>query len=118
MSSADVTMRVRTGGGWADHPANGPRNASSPRPGTTIPAAGQVGHGLGAILRRQPAGISRGPTDGGHSALFELICYVCGDDLGRAYREVPSRLQRLRGPRPIAAAWAAYEKHLGLGLTS
>jgi hypothetical protein len=41
----------------------------------------------------------------------------CGDDPGLAYCEIPSGLQWLRGPRPIAAAWAAYERHLGVGLT-
>ncbi len=59
----------------------------------------------------------RGPADGGHTALFELICYDCGDDPGLAYCEAPSWLQRLRGPRTMAAAWTAYERHLGLGLT-
>jgi hypothetical protein len=62
-------------------------------------------------------GIMQCPADGGHPALFELICYDCGDDPGQAYGEIPPRLQRLRGPRPIAIAWAAYERHLGLGLT-
>jgi hypothetical protein len=28
--------------------------------------------------------------------------------------DVPSQFQRLRGRRMMAAAWAAYEKHLGL----
>ena len=95
-------------------PAVGQKPGADPTP---IPAAGEPGHGLGAILRRQPAGILQCPADGGHAALFELICYDCNDDPGLAYGEVPSRLQGLRGPRPVAAAWAAYERHLGLGLT-
>jgi hypothetical protein len=102
------------------HPATRPRSARGPRPGTdttTIPAAGDPGHGLGAILRCQPAEILQCPADGGHPALFELICYDCGDDPGLAYGEIPPRLQWLRGPRPTATAWAAYERHLGLGLT-
>jgi hypothetical protein len=115
-----MDMHVLADSGWADHPANGPRTVRAPRPGTDAtmaPAAGEAGHGLGAILRRQPAGTMRSQSDGGHPALFELICYDCGDDPGLAYCEVPSGLQWLRGPRPIAAAWAAYERHLGLGLT-
>jgi hypothetical protein len=101
--------------------ASGPRNVRGPRPGTdttTIPAAGEPGHGLGAILRRRAvAGIMQWPTEGDHPALFELICYDCGDDPGLAYGEIAPRLQWLRGPRPMATAWAAYERHLGLGLT-
>jgi hypothetical protein len=111
---------VLAGRRWAGHAANGPRTDRRPQPGTdatAIPAAAEPGHGLGAILRRQAAGIMQGPADGSHPALFELICYDCGDDPGLAYCEVPSRLQWLRGPRPIEAAWAAYERHLGLGLT-
>lgn len=120
MNSADMDSHVLAGNGRTGHPASGPRNVRGPRPGTdttTIPAAGEPGHGLGAILRRQPAGILRTGADGRHPGLFELICYDCGDDPGLAYGEIPSRLQWLRGPRPMAAAWAAYERHLGLGLT-
>jgi hypothetical protein len=116
-----MDMHVPADSGWADYPANAPRTARGRRPGTDAtmaPAAGEPGHGLGAILRRQPAGTMHGRrSDGGHPALFELICYDCGDDPGLAYCEVPSGLQWLRGPRPIAAAWAAYERHLGVGLT-
>jgi hypothetical protein len=46
--------------------------------------------------------------------LFELICGDCGDHLYLDYSEVPARLQRLRGPRDIRAALAAYDRHLGL----
>ena len=80
----------------------------------TIPPAGEPGHGLGAILRRQPAGIMQARAEGGHAALFELICYDCGDDPGLDYSHVPSWLQWLRGPRTMKDGLAAYERHLGL----
>jgi hypothetical protein len=75
---------------------------------------GQLGHGLMAVLRRQPARPVRGGTAGGHTGLFELICGDCGDHLYLDYSEVPARLQRLRGPRTMRAALAAYDRHLGL----
>jgi len=53
-------------------------------------------------------------VDGGDAAAFELICYDCGDDPCLDFSEIPSRLQLLRGPRTMEAAWAAFEKHLGL----
>lgn len=74
---------------------------------------GQPGHGLMAVLRRQPLRPGNGRPDGG-GGLFELICSDCGDHLYLDYAEVPARLQRLRGPRDIRAALAAYNRHLGL----
>jgi len=103
-------MHVVTSTGLADHSAGGPRDVRD----TTIPATGEPGHGFGAILRRQSPPIASGPAEGGRSAVFELICYDCGDDPGLDYWEVPSRLQWLRGPRTMEAAWAAYERHLGV----
>jgi hypothetical protein len=50
----------------------------------------------------------------GVGGLFELICGDCGDHLYLDYSEVPVRLQRLRGPRDIRAALAAYHRHLGV----
>jgi len=43
---------------------------------------------------------------------FEIICCDCGDDPGLDYRDVSPGLRRLRGPYPIAAGVAAYEKHV------
>jgi hypothetical protein len=66
-----------------------------------------------AVLRRQPPRPGKGrPTFG--DGLFELICCDCGDHLYLDYAEVPARLQRLRGPRDLRAALAAYDRHLGL----
>jgi hypothetical protein len=48
---------------------------------------------------------------GGYTDAFELICCDCGDDPDRAYRELPPRLQLVRGPYPIAAGVAAYQRH-------
>ena len=106
----DIDVRNSTAVG---HPVSGSRTAVCPMP----PSAGEPGHGLGAVLRRQAVRNALGPAGNGHTALFELICYDCGDDLGLDYSEVIPRLQQLRGPRTMAAAWSAYERHLGLGLT-
>jgi hypothetical protein len=76
-------------------------------------AAGQPGHGLGAVLRRQPSPAAREHGDGGHAAVFEIICSDCGDDPGLGYFEVSPRLQAIRGPRPAEAALAEFNKHLG-----
>ena len=46
--------------------------------------------------------------------MFELICFDCGDNPCLDYSEVSPRLQRIRGPRTMDTAWAAYEQHLGL----
>jgi hypothetical protein len=45
--------------------------------------------------------------------VFELICPACGDHPYLDYSEITPRLQRLRGPRTLQAALAAYDKHLG-----
>ena len=66
-----------------------------------------------AVLRRQPLRPGTGRPGGG-AGLFELICDDCGDHLYLEYSEVPARLQRLRGPRTMRAALAAYDRHLGL----
>jgi hypothetical protein len=63
------------------------------------------------VLRRQPARIIEGTLEGGYTDAFELICCDCGDDPDRAYRELPLRLQLVRGPYPIAAGVAAYQHH-------
>lgn len=78
------------------------------------PPAGQPGHGSTAVLRRQPVRIVDGRFEGGYTDMFELICPSCGDHADLEYAGVPLRLQRLRGPRLLEAALAAYHKHLGL----
>jgi hypothetical protein len=104
-------MQAVTGTGSADHLAGGPRDTH----GTTIPDVGEPGHGFGAILRRcRAAPIAHGQAEGGHAAEFELICFDCGDNPGLDYSQVSPRLQRIRGPRTMETAWAAYERHLGL----
>ena len=64
-------------------------------------------------MRRQPARIVDGCFDGRFTGVFELICPGCGDHPYLDYTEVPPRLQWLRGPRALAAALAAYHKHIG-----
>ena len=80
---------------------------------TTLPLAGQPGHGRTAYVQRQPARIVDGRFEGGYTGLFELICPGCGDHPYLDYSEIPRRLQWLRGPRLLEAALAAYNKHLG-----
>jgi hypothetical protein len=115
-------MRVVTGGsGSAGHPAGAAKTAGScrarqPRPGpdaTIVPPAGQPGHGLAAALRRQPTRIVNGRIDGGYTGVFEIICRACGDHPDLDYIEVVPRLQALRGPYPLEAGLAAYERHIG-----
>ena len=78
-------------------------------------AAGeQAGNDCTAILRRQPVRIAAGRPEGGYTSSFEVICFDCGDDPCRDYREVPPELQRMRGPYPVEAGIAAYAEHLGL----
>lgn len=76
------------------------------------PSPGQPGHGATASLRRKPVRIVNGRAQDGYTDLFEIICPDCGDDLGLDYSEVPVRLQWLRGPRPLEAGFAVFERHL------
>ena len=64
-------------------------------------------------MRRQPVRIVDGHFEGGYTDVFEFICPNCGDHPYLDYREVPPRLQWLRGPRTLEAAVAIYEKHVG-----
>ena len=73
---------------------------------------GKPGLGWTAVLRRQPARIVDGRPQGGYTNAFEIICCECGDDPDLDYRQVSSGLQQIRGPYPIAAGVAAYEKHV------
>ena len=81
---------------------------------TTLPSAGQPGHGGTATLRRRPARIAQGRVEGGCTDAFELICCECGDHPYLDYSEISPRLQRIRGPYTMRAGLAAHEKHLGL----
>ena len=86
-----------------------------PEAGARLPLAGQPGHGRTAYLRRQPARIVEGRMEGGYTGVFELICGRCGDHPYLAYSQIPSWLQRIRGPYTLEAGLAAYENHLGPG---
>jgi hypothetical protein len=107
-----LDMQVVTSTGPADHQTGGPQDAR----GAAVPGAGELGHGFGAVLRRQPAPGAHGLPEGAHATLFELICFECGDNPCLDYSQVSVRLQRIRGPRTMETAWAAYEQHLGLAL--
>jgi len=74
----------------------------------------QHGAGWTVVLPRQPASIAKGRQEGGYTAACEIRC-DCGDHPDLDYREVSLKLQRIRGPYPIADGVAAYEKGLGPG---
>jgi hypothetical protein len=74
----------------------------------------RAGHDCTAILRRRPVRIVAGRPEGGYASSFEVICFDCGDDPCRDYREVSPELQRIRGPYPKEVGIAAYAEHLGL----
>ena len=81
----------------------------------TVPVAGQPGRGMTASIRRQPARITGGRKEGGYRNAFEVVCCDRGDHPYRDYSEIPLALQRIRGPyTTMAAALAAYDRHLGL----
>ena len=123
MSPGDTDIAV---GIWSPNRRRGlpvsrrPRDPRDPSPRsdnqdlTTLPPAGQPGHGGTASLRRQPARIVQSWAEGGYTDAFELICCECGDHPYLDYSEIPPRLQRIRGPYTMRAGLAAYEKHLGL----
>jgi hypothetical protein len=117
----DNITRVRS----ADRPSalpglSGPRDRRGSPPLdddqglTTLPPAGQLGHGWTASLRRRPARIVEGRVEGGYTDAFELICFECGDHRYLDYSEISPRLQQIRGPYTMRAGLAAYENHLGL----
>ena len=68
--------------------------------------------GWTVVLRRQPVRIVHGQAEGGYTDAFELICCDCGDHPDLDYRDIPPKLQQIRGPFPIAAGVMAYGKHL------
>jgi hypothetical protein len=81
----------------------------------TAPLAGQLGHGITASIRRQPARMVEGRREGGYRDAFEVVCCDCGDHPYWDYSEISPSLQRIRGPyTTMAAALAAYDRHLGL----
>jgi hypothetical protein len=71
----------------------------------------QSGNGWTVVLRRQPARMVEGWPEGGYTDQYEIVCCDCGDHPYLDYREVPPRLQRVRGPYPIADGITAYVKH-------
>jgi hypothetical protein len=76
-----------------------------------MPTGGKPGDDWTLVLRRQPARIVEGQPEGGCTDVFELICCDCGDHPALEYRQIPPRLQLVRGPYPVAAGVAAYEQH-------
>jgi hypothetical protein len=68
--------------------------------------------GWTAVLRRRPVRVVDGQPVGGYTCLFEIVCCDCGDDPDLDYRDVSPKLQRIRGPYPMAAGVTAYVKHV------
>jgi hypothetical protein len=87
-----------------------PTSAMTGKAGLQAPV--QPGKDWTVVLRRQPARMVDGQPQSGYTDAFELICCDCGDDPGVAYRDVSPRLRQIRGPYPIAAGMAAYDKHV------
>ena len=73
---------------------------------------GRAGLDWTVVLRRQPVRVVAGQAEGGYTNMFEIICCDCGDNPDLDYLKVSRMLQRIRGPYPIAAGVAAYERHL------
>jgi len=63
------------------------------------------------VLRRQPVRLVEGRPEGGYTDAYEFICCDCGNDPDLDYRDVSSRLQRIRGPYTFPAGIAAYGQH-------
>ena len=63
------------------------------------------------VLRRQPLHLVEGRPEGGYTDAYELICCDCGDDPDLDYRDIPSDLQRIRGPYRFTAGIEAYGQH-------
>jgi hypothetical protein len=65
------------------------------------------------VLLRQPARSVTGAAAGDDDyPTYEVICRLCGDDPSRDYRDVPPRLQRLRGPYWLRPGVRQYQAHL------
>jgi hypothetical protein len=112
-ASRPQDVRVRVGRGRS---ARDPRGGVEAGDAMAVPVAGQLGHGITASVRRQPAGIVEGRKEGGFRDAFEVICCDCGDHPYWDYSEISLSLQRIRGPyTTVAAALAAHDRHLGLG---
>ena len=79
---------------------------------TLVSSVGPMGLGWTVVLRRQPGRIVGGQPEGDYSSMFEIVCCYCGDHPDLDYREVSPKLQRIRGPYPVAAGVAAYGNHL------
>ena len=95
--------------------ARDPRGSVEAGDVMTVPAAGQLGHGITASLRRQPVRIVEGRREGGYRDVFEVVCCDCGDHPYWGYSQISLSLQRIGGPSTsMAAALAAYDQHLGL----
>jgi hypothetical protein len=81
---------------------------------TIASSVGPASRGWTIARRRQPARTVAGRPEGGYSSMFEIVCCYCGDHPDLDYRDVSPKLQRIRGPYPVAAGVAAYGRHVRL----
>jgi hypothetical protein len=70
------------------------------------------GHVWTLTLRRQEARTVDGKPGAGYTDAFEMICSDCGDDPRHEYRDIPPRLQHLRGPYLMDTGVEQYEAHI------
>lgn len=63
------------------------------------------------VLRRQPVHLVEGRPEGGYTEAYELICCDCGDNPDLNYRDIPPRLQQIRGPYALSVGIEAYRQH-------
>jgi hypothetical protein len=104
-----------TGSGPADRPVSvlpprpddrrDPWLRTLPSGGSTLPPAGQPGHGRAAYVRRQPVRIVDGRFHGGYADVFEVICVSCGDHPYLDYSEVRRGFSRSAGRARCRRPW-------------
>ncbi len=64
------------------------------------------------LRRQRKVRVVEGKPEGVYTDTFEIICRDCGDDPFWDYHDVPSRLQRIRGPYWMEAGVGEYEAHI------
>jgi hypothetical protein len=73
---------------------------------------GQSGHAVTAVPGSGLALIVGGQITGGHTSVYELICFECGDNSYLDCSQQSSRPQKLRRPYTISGRLAPSGQHL------
>ena len=95
-------------------PAAGKRVSAATRKEAGMATGDQYGAGWMVAQPLQPVSTATGRRQRGYTAPCEVRC-DCGDHRDLEYREIFSRLQRIRGPYLNADGVTPYEKRLGPG---